>query len=342
MKHKKTIVSTSIQKSSVRSIVPVNPDDVGFNDYGHFKHFNIERGAYRTVLITGAGSYIGESFQTYCERNYSNIKTTTIDMESSFWREFNFTDLDGRPFDTVFHVAGIAHADVGNATVVEQEKYYAVNTDLAIECAIKARDAGVGQFIFMSSMIIYGGAEQINEYTIPNPSNFYGNSKWLADKGVRALATKNYKVSVIRPPMIYGKGSKGNYSALSWIARKLPFFPAVENKRSILNIENLCEFVALLTLSGEGGIYFAQNSEYFSTSELVRMIAEANGKNLHISKVLIPAAKVAKYIPGKVGRLASKAFGNSYYDQKLSRYDGLDYCKCSLEESILFTEGRIK
>ena len=199
----------------------------------------------KKVLITGAGSYIGTSFEDYAAEKYpEDLTIDTIDMVDGTWREYDF-----RPYDIVFHVAGIAHADIGNVDEETKQKYYAVNTDLAIETAEKAKAQGVKQFVFMSSAIIYGDSaplgkrKRITKATRPHPANFYGDSKWKADRGIRKLADDSFTVTVLRPPMIYGKGSKGNYPTLSKMAKKLPVFPKVMNERSMLYIENLCEFL---------------------------------------------------------------------------------------------------
>ena len=317
-----------------RKIESVDSVDAGFEDYGCYKHFNIDKEKKAKVLIAGTGSYIGESFKNYCALHYTNIECVAIDMRDPSWQSYDFS-----AFNTVFHVSGIAHADVGRTTPEQQERYYAVNTDLAIECAKKAKKDGVSQFIFMSSMIVYGGMRFINDKTVPSPANFYGNSKWLGDVGVRKLGNEHFKVAVLRPPMIYGKDSRGNYPTLAKLARRLPIFPDVENKRSMLYIENLCEFVGLIILSGEGGIYFPQNAEYSTTSDLVKAIGNTAHSPVRLSKTLTPAVELAKKVPGKVKGLADKAFGSSYYDQRLSQYSGLDYQKVSLEESIKRTEG---
>jgi nucleoside-diphosphate-sugar epimerase len=324
----------SSQLTGLHPIEEVKQEETGFDNYGHLKHFNIDKSLHKNVLITGSNSYIGESFVNYCAQYYPNITITTLDVKDERWREHTFKTRDGKTYDSVFHVAGIAHADVGKVSVPEQEKYYAVNTDLAIECCEKARKSGVKQFIFISSMIIYGGAKRINEKTMPNPANFYGNSKWLADKGVRALAEEGYNVAVLRSPMVYGKGAKGNYQQLEKLAKIIPVFPDIRNKRSMIYIENLCEFIAKLTLSCEGGIFFPQNNEYSDTSQLVKCIAEVSGHKVYLMKCLIPFVKIAKHISGKTGEIVNKVFGSSYYDQNLSNYEGLFYCKYNLKESV--------
>lgn len=316
-----------------RPIEPVDPADVGFEDYGHLKHFEIDKDKKKNVLITGAGSYIGESFRKYCEEHYPDIKCDTIDMIDGGWKEKSFAG-----YDTVFHVAGIAHSDTGHTPVEEQERYYKVNTDLAIETAKKAKADGVKQFVFMSSMIIYGGKEYIDDKTIPEPKNFYGNSKWLADKGVRELADENFHVAVLRPPMIYGKGSKGNYPTLAKMAKRLPIFPDVDNQRSMLYIENFCEFLCQLVKKGIGGVYFPQNEEYSNTSNMVKIIREYSGNSIKLTKVMNPAIKCFSKRHGKVGDLINKAFGSMVYEHRLSKYEGITYQKVDIMKSLYYTE----
>lgn len=295
----------------------------------------------KKLLITGAESYIGTSLEAWVKsKGYENISIDTIDMRNMEWRKTDFSE-----YDAVFHVAGIAHADIGKVTEEIKQNYYKVNTELAIETAKKAKQEGVSQFIFMSSIIIYGDSAEygkekiITKETKPHPSNFYGDSKWLADKRVRRLQTEEFHVAVLRPPMIYGKGSKGNYPMLEKLAKMLPIFPDINNKRSMLYIDNLCEFLSLLILSGEGGVYFPQNREYSNTSDLVKEIAKVNGKRIKTLKLLKIAVKAGCYFPGTIGRLTNKAFGNMVYNKKLSKYQGLNYQVVEWKESIKNTEN---
>lgn len=289
----------------------------------------------KRVLITGARSYIGTSFEAYMNHSFlGTLQIDTLDMMDEHWPDKDFSG-----YDVVFHVAGIAHADVSNVSKETEQLYYRVNTELAVATAKKAKEDGVGQFIFMSSMIVYGGKEHITADTQPAPANFYGDSKWQADKGVRELEDGNFKVTVLRPPMIYGKGSKGNYPTLAKLARKLPVFPKVNNQRSMLYIENLCEFLRIVIEDEMSGIFFPQNGELVNTSTLVGMIAKTQGKRMHITSVLTPFVAVGKHVPGKIGNLCRKAFGSSYYDMEMSEI-GRPYRVAGLEESIQRTEGR--
>jgi N-acetyllactosaminide 3-alpha-galactosyltransferase len=292
------------------------------------------------VLITGAESYIGTSFETYVDKHYrESFLIDTLDMRDNTWKNLDFSK-----YDIVFHVAGLAHADVGRVTEETKAKYYAVNTDLAIETAKKAKEDGVKQFIFMSSSIIYGDSaplgkrKRITRNTQPSPANFYGDSKWQADKAIRELDTEDFFVVVLRPPMIYGKGCKGNYPVLAKLAKTLPVFPDIKNERSMLYIDNLSAFLCQIMLRKERGIFWPQNAEYSNTSELVKWIAEANNHRILISKFWNIGIKLAGKLPGKFQGLMNKAFGNMTYDKEMSDYD-FDYQLVDVRTSIKKVEG---
>ena len=334
------IEGRSLSLSGDDGPVPFGEQEAGFDDYAFKKTFTVDGKTHKKVLITGAHSYIGTAFEAWVHEHYAdNFEIDTLDMHGEQWREMDFS-----PYDAVFHVAGIAHADVGYVSEERKALYYTVNRDLAVETARKARDAGVGQFVFMSSMIVYGDSQarggRITRDALPCPANFYGDSKWQADKGVRALQTEGFKVAVLRPPMIYGRGSRGNFPRLARLAKRLPVFPNFNNRRSMLYIDNLTEFLCLLMLTGEGGIFFPQNAEYTRTADMVRIIAQASGHRLLLTRLFNPAVALAFHIPGKISGLARKAFGNSVYDQELSLYEGLDYQKVSLEQSLRAIEGQ--
>lgn len=301
------------------------------------------------VLVVGAGSYIGESFATYVKDHYSeNITVDTVDTMPKEKGEAEWQSTDFSPYDIVYHVAGIAHADVGNVSDETKEKYYKVNTDLTIDVAKKAKLEGVKEFIFMSSMIVYGDSapygqgKMITKDTVPAPANFYGDSKLQADVAVRELADDKFKVVVLRPPMIYGKGSKGNYPTLAKLAKKLPVFPNVDNQRSMLHIDNLCEFLCQLMLVSnikqKSVVLVPQNGEYTRTDEMVKEISEVAGGKIVVTALLNPVVKLAGLIPGKVRGLVNKAFGNSCFDLSMSDYEGMNYRMYDLKDSIRVTE----
>lgn len=289
----------------------------------------------KRILITGAGSYIGTSFDRYLKEKYpGQYEVDTVDMVDGSWRKKSFSG-----YDSVFHVAGIAHSDNGKISEEKAKLYYSVNTELTIETAKKAKQDSVKQFIFMSSAIVYGESAPIGKQKIitkdtpVSPANCYGDSKVQAENGIRPLNDDDFKAVILRPPMIYGKGSKGNYPTLSKFAQKLPVFPYVKNERSMLYIENLCEFVRLMVENEECGTFFPQNSEYSNTSEMVKMIAEAHGKGIHLIRGFTWALKLLSHFTGVV----HKAFGNLSYEMEMSNYNS-DYRIASLAESIECTE----
>ena len=283
----------------------------------------------KKILITGKNSYIGESVEKWLMKEPDNYQVDTIDMKDGSWKEQDFSI-----YDVVFHVAGIAHV---SSNPKMEELYYKVNRDLTIETAKKAKYEGVKQFVFMSSIIVYGDSSSnkriINRETIPTPSDFYGNSKLQAEEGIRPLESGDYKVVVIRPPMIYGKGSKGNYPKLSKLAQRTPIFPDIENERSMLHIDNLCEFIKLMIDNEETGLFFPQNAEYASTSNLVKTIASVHGKNVRLTKVFNIIFKLM--IKSKI---INKVFGNLVYEKNLSRYNKSNYQIRSFKETVILTE----
>ena len=165
------------------------------------------------------------------------------------------------------------------------------------------------------------------------PANYYGDSKVQAEKGILPLSDEHFKVVILRPPMIYGKGSKGNYPMLSKFAKKLPFFPYVKNERSMLYVENLMEFVRLMIEHEESGIFFPQNGEYSNTSQMVQAIGQAHGKKVRLLKGFTWALKFLGLFTG----LVDKAFGSLTYEQSMSTYK-VDYRKYTLADSIAETE----
>ncbi|MBS3972465.1 MAG: NAD-dependent epimerase/dehydratase family protein [Erysipelotrichia bacterium] len=284
----------------------------------------------KNVLITGKNSYIGTSLENWLMREHNQYKVDTVDMKDGSWKEKDFSQ-----YDVVFHVAGIAHV---SSDPKMEDLYYKVNRDLTIEAAEKAKAEGVKQFIFMSSIIVYGDSSSskrvIDRNTVPTPSNFYGNSKLQAEEGIKHLETDDFKIVVLRPPMIYGKGSKGNYPKLSNLAQKIPVFPDIDNERSMLHIDNLCEFIKVMIDHEETGIYFPQNKEYVKTSELVRTIAEVHGKKIWMIGWM---NWLIRLMFGRVG-LVNKVFGNLVYEKSMSDYDKANYRIRDFRESIELTE----
>jgi len=283
----------------------------------------------KKILITGVNSYIGNSLVNWLDKYPKDYLVDKVSLKCDTWKGKDFSK-----YDVIIHVAGIAHVSRNPSM---EETYYRVNRDLTIEIAKKAKDEGVDQFIFLSSIIVYGENIEANGMitsdTQPQPSNFYGKSKLQAENGIVPLADSNFNVVILRPPMIYGKNSKGNYPKLSKAAQKLPVFPNINNSRSMLHIDNLSEFIKLMIDNREHGLFFPQNQEYVNTSEMVKIISKVHGKNIKLTKLFNP---IINLMHNKIG-IINKVFGNLVYEQNMSDYK-VNYRIRNFKKSIELTE----
>lgn len=275
----------------------------------------------KKILITGAGSYVGESVKAFLLRWPEQYQVDTVHTKTDDWKCMSFSG-----YDSVFHVAGIAHI---KETDENRELYYKVNRDMTVEIAQKAKEAGVGQFIFMSTMSVYGmETGVITKDTPTNPKNNYANSKLQAEKLINTFADKDFKICTLRPPMIYGKNCKGNFQTVIKIIKKSPVFPNVCNQRSLIYIDNFSCFVKKVIDEELEGLYFPQNKEYMNTTQMATWIAEALGKKVFMSVVAGAGVKCIQPVVG----LVKKAFGTLVY--KDTEDFNFDYCIVDLQESV--------
>lgn len=294
----------------------------------------------KKILITGAGSYVGESVRRYMmETAPGAYQIDAVDTmgpstssgqvqgkQAAYWK-----DVDMSQYDVVYHVAGIAHV---NADPKMEALYYKVNRDLTIEVARAAKAAGVKQFIFMSSQIVFHESqslktEVLTTETKENPNGFYGDSKLQAELGIKPLEDENFKVCILRPCMIYGPNAKGNFPRLAKLACKTPIFPCWHNKRSMLYIDNLAEFVKQAVLRELSGTYYPQNRELADTVEIIRFFAKAAGHRIWITRLLNPFVWLGSFVLQPI----NKMFATYYYDPEMSKMD-FDYQLVSFEESL--------
>ena len=271
----------------------------------------------KKVLIIGKNSYIGKSFEAHANGRYA---ITMASSRNETWKKIGFTG-----YDTILHCAGIAHT---KQTAKMEEQYYAVNCDLAVEVANKAKSEKVKQFIFLSSMSVYGRkTSEINSETTPDPDGPYGSSKLKAEQELQKLADKNFIICVIRPPMVYGKDSPGNFQKLVKLAEKTPIFPDYPNKRSMIYIENLCEFIAKVIDNNSSGIHLPQNDSYVNTTELVKSISRLKNKKILTTKLFNPILSLLKKHISPINKL----FGDLTYARTGNEKE---YNIVTIEESI--------
>ena len=273
----------------------------------------------KKVLIIGENSYIGDSFVRFAENRFDITIVNAMDSE---WKKADFSQ-----FDSVLNCAGIAH--------VSQKKqmeplYDKINGDLAEELARHCKEKGVKQFIFLSSILVYGSESgEITESTIPQPLCYYGKSKLRGEKLVAALNDENFRVCIVRPPMVYGPGCKGNFPRLVKLAQKTPIFPQIENKRSMIYIENLCSFFAQIIENESSGVFMPQNSEYVNTTHLVRTIRELQGRKMRETRLFnLPIKLTARFVSP-----LRKLFGSLIYSQCDTSYNVIGFLE-SIDNSI--------
>ena len=282
----------------------------------------------KKVLITGAGSYVGESVRKYILAKDTSFQIDAVDTMEDNWKKADFSQ-----YDVVFHVAGIAHV---NADPKMESLYYKVNRDLTIEIARHAQEAGVKQFIFMSSQIVFHESQSLRTEVLtvdtePSPNGFYGDSKLQAENGLKALRAKGgqMKMCILRPCMIYGPNAKGNFPRLAKLGSKVPVFPAWHNKRSMLYIDNLAEFVMQAIVRELEGTFYPQNRELADTVEIIRFFAKEAGHEVWITRLLNPFVWLGSFVLQPI----NKMFATYYYDPQMSHME-FDYQLVSFEESL--------
>lgn len=284
----------------------------------------------KKVLLVGVGGYVGGKFIEYINKHYPDWQLESVDSIERKWEK---TDFHG--YDAVFNVSGLAHA---NARQGSEQEYYAVNGQLPIDIAARAKEASVPMFIQMSSQIVYGdmsdlGTEKvITEFTVPSEPTVYGKSKMMAERGLQELSGPDFQVAIIRSPLIYSECARDNFPRLVSFAKKMPVFPMLENQQSMIYIDNICELVRLIIDNNKGGIYFPQQEVYIQTSKIVKDIAEAVGNRIWITRIFNPALRIMSRVP--MFSFIRKAFGNIVYDMEISNHFDGTYRVVSYEQSI--------
>lgn len=275
----------------------------------------------KRILIAGANSYIGESFEQYMIQFRDSYQVDTLDVIGDAWKQ---ADLSA--YDVVFHVAGIAHQ---KETAENKDLYYKVNRDLAVEMAEKAKIAGVSQFVFMSTMSVYGMDQGvITPEVSPVPVSHYGKSKLEAETAIAGLQDDHFAVAVLRPPMVYGKNCRGNFQLLLRLVEKSPVFPVVNNQRSMIAIANLCAFVHMIIENRRAGVFCPQNREYVNTTEMAKVMAKTLQRHVFFSRLAGVGIKLLIPIIPK----ARKAFSTLIY-QDWDQFD-FNYCVEDMETSV--------
>jgi UDP-glucose 4-epimerase len=268
------------------------------------------------IIIIGENSYIGGSFEDFARGKF-NI--TKVSSRENAWKNADFSGCD-----CVLYCAGIAH--VKNA---DNALYFAVNCDLALEIAEKAKSGGALQFIYLSSAAVYNYNNQtgeINADTPANPVDSYGQSKLKAENELKKLQDNDFAVTLIRSPMVYGAGCKGNFQRLLKLAKICPVFPDINNRRSMIYIDNLSYFIAWAVQNRQAGIFFPQNAQHVNTGELFKSMRAHLNKKTCLTRIFNP---VIRLFSKRMSTL-DKLFGDFAYIS--AECENIDYI--GFEESV--------
>ena len=281
----------------------------------------------KKILITGENSYIGNAFKEWIS-SINEYKIDIISVRNNLWEKVDFSY-----YDVVIHMAALVHKKEKEN---QRNEFIKINTTLAYKIAKKAKKCGVKQFILMSTMAVYGlngtvGKNiVIDRNTKLKPTTLYGISKLKAEEKIDKLNGDIFKVVIIRSPIVYGRNCPGNFSMLKKYATKMIVFPKISNYRSMIYIDNLTEFIKMIIDNEEQGLFFPQNKQYINTSEIVKVIVEANNKKIYLSLLLGIIIKILSLF----SKFINKVFGNLVYSKEISNYKNNEYCVVGFVDSI--------
>lgn len=284
------------------------------------------------VLLIGKNSYIGNHIDEWVTK-YGH-QATQLDVLTDVWKTYDYSQ-----YDAIVHVAGIVH----QPNCQDWDLYKRVNTDMPIAIATMAKKQGVKQYVFFSTMGVYGVGKKLSLNVIDaktplHADSMYGKSKLMAEDGLNALQDESFNIAIVRPPSVYGKGCRGGYiTGFTSIAQKLPIIPrAYENARqSFIYIDNLSELVKQLVERNLHGVFCPQDDKAVSANELLRVISESIGKKYCSSWLLGLGVRILSILP-----IVNKAYGGVEYAKELSSIHGVNYVVVPFEEGIRRTVSK--
>lgn len=280
------------------------------------------------IVLSGARGFIGSYFADKYADKYE------IEKFSFLNDDFNKLELSG--FDVVLHMSALVH----QSRDIEAYEYERVNVGLTLDFALKAKENGVGHFIFMSSIKVYGEEGIYDENSFCNPLDEYGKSKLKAELELQKLECDEFKVSIIRMPLVYGYGAKANIKKLIDLIEKIHVLPfgSIDNRRSMVYVGNLCHVIDAIIEKKQSGIFLASDDEVFSTSSFIELISGALGKKIYLLKVPFFAKLLKILKPNMYRRLyGNLELNNSLTKQKLniknpySKYEAIKFMICGEE-----------
>lgn len=273
----------------------------------------IRRGS---VLITGATGFVGRVLLDHLVKDGWHVRALTrrgqvVADPSASLAWFLITGLDDElPLsgcDAVIHLAARVHV-MNEQAVDPLAEFRRVNVQLTERLAREAAAKGVRRFVYLSSIKVNGeetlpGRPFLAD-DLPNPEDAYGVSKLEAEMALRQVAADTgMEVVVVRPPLVYGPGGKGNFLAmLGWLRRGLPLpLGAVNNQRSFVGVDNLCDLLRVCLDHPEAAneVFLASDGRDLSTTELLRLAGISMGRPALLLSVPVPMLSIFARVIGK-------------------------------------------
>jgi len=231
----------------------------------------------KNIVCTGSSGFIGSYFTSKYSNKYA--------IASFSFLHDTLEDLSLNTTNVVVHLSALVHQMDG----ASEDEYERVNVIQTLELAKKAKASGVQQFVFMSSVKVYGeeSSNVYTEHTPLHPQDAYGASKRKAELELLKLEDENFRVSIIRTPIVYGYGVKANIKSLVSLVSKVPILPfgGITNRRSMVYIGNLCHLIEVIIDKNASGIYLAADDKPLSTTELIESIAEALDTKIYLLQI---------------------------------------------------------
>ncbi len=248
------------------------------------------------ILVTGANGFVGRPLCVLLtELGHSVVAAVrSKDVGVAAGTDVFLTgDLSAAPdlsgvltgIDAVVHLAGRAHV-VRDTSSDPEAAFRRVNVDATRNLAQQSVRAGVRRFVYLSSIKVNGErttGRPFTEADDPAPEDAYGRSKWAAERELWGIArATGLEVVVIRPPLVYGSGVKGNFFRLLKLVNKgipLPL-ASVQNRRSLVSVWNLCDLIGSCVShdAAAGETFLVSDQQDLSTPELIRTLSEVLGK----------------------------------------------------------------
>ena len=231
----------------------------------------------KSMVLTGSNGFVGSYFINNYSQKYAIQKFSFLNDD--------FTLLNLNDVNVVVHLSALVH-QMGGASDAEYER---VNVTQTLDLARKAKESGVGQFVFMSTVKVYG-EEMSSIYTERSmciPQDEYGKSKLKAENELLKLEDESFKISIIRTPIVYGYGVKANIKNLVNLVQRILILPFVDikNKRSMVYVGNLCHLIDVVIQSMACGIFLASDDKSLSTTNLIELIAKELHKKVYLVKI---------------------------------------------------------